>query len=294
MKHTFKITLVLIGIFLISQLIGLLTVNQYYSVDEEGGIEYKPLPMNIERPEVSEEVSWLYIFGAVIIGTILFLFLIKIGSRYITKIWFFLAILIALMFAFSAYVDERIALLMAVVFAGWKVMWPNPYVHNLTEIFMYGGIAVLFHEMLTVKVVIILLVLISIYDFIAVRKLQHMIKMAQFQTTQNFFAGALVPYSTKTTSAKTKSKKAKASKKAKKTVKRVKSAILGGGDIAFPLFFSAAVMTEYSAALAIIPVITSTIALTYLLFFSEKNKFYPAMPYLTVGCLAGLVIVMLL
>jgi len=290
MKHTIKITLMLIGIFLLSQLVGLAIVNQYYGLNAEGEIEYEALPMGIERPEVEEGLSWLYIFIAVIIGTLLLLFLIKIGSRYITKAWFFLAILIALILAFSAFIDQRIAIILALIFALWKVFWPNVYVHNFAEIFLYGGIAVLFHEMLSVKVTVILLIAISIYDIIAVRKIKHMVKIAKYQTEQNFFAGAMIPY---TTAARVVKKTSKKAPKAKKKRILVKTAILGGGDMAFPLFFAGAVMKEFGVFYALIPIITTTIALGYLLFTAEKKKFYPAMPFLTAGSLVGIVIVLL-
>jgi presenilin-like A22 family membrane protease len=78
--------------------------------------------------------------------------------------------------------------------------------------------------------------------------------------------------------------------------KRVKSAILGGGDIAFPLMFSGSVMTwllesGVSKNLAffeslIVPLFAG-IALLLLLLKSKKDKFYPAMPFITAGCLIG-------
>ena len=294
MKHTIKITLILMCIFLLSQLMGLAIINQYYGLNTEGEIEYEALPMGIERPEVAEGLSWLYIFIAVIIGTLLLLFLIKIGSRYITKAWFFLAILIALILAFSAFIDQRIAIIMAVLLALWKVFWPNVYVHNFTEIFLYGGIAVLFHEMLSVKVTVILLIAISIYDIIAVNKIKHMVKIAKYQAEQNFFAGAMIPYTTAVNSIRKASKKAPKTKKKSKSRILVKTAILGGGDMAFPLFFAGAIMKEFGVLYALIPIITTTIALGYLLFTAEKKKFYPAMPYLSAGSLIGIVIVLLI
>jgi len=143
MKHTVQITLLLVLIFLASQLIGLVTLNNYYGHDSQGNVEYKDLPMSLERPEVEDKTSGFFIFFAVIIGTLLLLLLVKLKSRYITKGWFFLAMFLALLLAFNGYIDEKIALTLALVFAIWKVFFPNPYIHNLTEIFIYGGIAVL-------------------------------------------------------------------------------------------------------------------------------------------------------
>jgi hypothetical protein len=40
-------------------------------------------------------------------------------------------------------------------------------------------------------------------------------------------------------------------------------------------------------------ILTTTIALTLLFVFAKKGKFYPAMPFLTAGCLLGWVITLL-
>ena len=61
----------------------------------------------------------------------------------------------------------------------------------------------------------------------------------------------------------------------------------------FPLLFSGVLFKIYGWT-ALIAVFTSTIALAYLLFKSEKGKYYPAMPFLTVGCLIGYVIIKLI
>ncbi len=72
---------------------------------------------------------------------------------------------------------------------------------------------------------------------------------------------------------------------------------MGGGDIAFPMIFAGVVMdtlirsmgfSKPSAFLMamIIPLVV-TVALFILLYKAEKDKFYPAMPFLTAGCLVG-------
>ncbi len=135
-----------------------------------------------------------------------------------------------------------------------------------------------------------ILLLISIYDMYAVWKSKHMIKMAKFQTKSGVFAGLLLQYGKK-------GKKGKA-------IGKTKSAILGGGDIAFPLMFSAAVMEHLilknGLAKNIAFMETSIISLCvsvalFLLFVKgKKDRFYPAMPFLALGCLVGFVIIFLI
>ncbi len=65
-----------------------------------------------------------------------------------------------------------------------------------------------------------------------------------------------------------------------------KEAILGGGDIGFPLIFTGVAMKTLGGKALVIPVFVS-LALLLLLVKSEKKKFYPAMPILTLGCFIG-------
>jgi presenilin-like A22 family membrane protease len=115
----------------------------------------------------------------------------------------------------------------------------------------------------------VLLTLISIYDAIAVWKTKHMIKLVKFQAKAKLFAGLLIPYDKK------------------------KTAILGGGDIGFTLLFSGVVLTKMGFLSAIIVSLTTSIALFLLFIFSKKRKFYPAMPFLSIGCFIGLLISLL-
>jgi len=92
--------------------------------------------------------------------------------------------------------------------------------------------------------------------------------------------------------------------KVKKGAKKVKIAILGGGDMAFPLLFSAAVMEhlilvqgvpKINALFQTLLISVGATAMLGLLFWkAKKDRFYPAMPFLTVGCLIGYVGILLL
>lgn len=309
MKHSIKIISFLVLIFILAQITGLSIVSNYYIKSSEGGVKYKELPLAIERPIINEQDAWIYIISAILFGTLIMLGLIKMNAKLITKVWFFLAISMGLTVAFGAFIHQIYATILAIIITLIRIIKPNILVNNFSEIFLYGGITAIFHNMLSVKVVIILLILISIYDFIAVYKSKHMIRLAKYQTKQNLFAGAMIPYNKKNKKEKQKNKKIKIDSKLMKHImqsnlvlnkskgkkgKQRKVAILGGGDMAFPLFFAAAIMKEYNIFLALIPVLTSTLALIYLFANSKKDKFYPAMPYLSVGCFVGYGIVLLL
>ena len=277
MKHTIKITVILISIFLLAQFLGLLIIQKYIDVQktaETGTTTFEDLPLGIERPPVQPQYSFIYITSAVLIGTIILLILIKYNLKLIWKLWYFLAVLISLIIAFNAFIPTSIAIASAVIIAAWKLIRPNIIIHNLSELFIYGGLAAIFVPILNIFAAIMLLIVISLYDMYAVWKSKHMIAMAKFQSNNNMFAGFYVPY-----------------KKTEKKKLETKSAVLGGGDIAFPLLFTGTMFAQLGIIAFIIP-LTTTIALALLLLKGKKDTFYPAMPFLTIGCLIGYGIIM--
>jgi presenilin-like A22 family membrane protease len=262
MKHTLKVTLILVVLFLLSHLIGLFIVSEYVDTGE--------LPYGIERPEIEENTSYLPIIIAVLLASGIFLLLMKFNAVKIWKIWFIFATVYLLGIAFSALVSSIVALGIALVLGLLKFYKPNMIVHNFTELFIYSGIAAIFAPMMSILAVSILLILISIYDAIAVWKTKHMVKMAKFHAKANMFAGLLVPYG------------------------KNKNALLGGGDIGFTLLFSGVVFIKLGLVAAIITSLMTTLALFLLFIYSKKDRFYPAMPFLSAGCFLGLLIAFLI
>ena len=267
------------------------------------------------RPETQGAGSFLYIVLGLGIGTVLLLLIIKFGKVNIMKIWFFLAIFIATSISLGIFLPKLVAIILGVILAIIKIWRYNLFLHNIIEILTYAGIAVLLVPILNVLWCSILLIAISIYDFIAVRKSKHMIKMAKFQTKSKIFAGLLIPYSSKAIKKedielrppkKVEIKKIplppKTSKEAK-TETGPRTAILGGGDIAFPLLFTGVVMESFirtgttitgAFLQSLIIVIAVTISLALLFFLAKRDKFYPAMPILSAGCFIGYLIAILI
>ena len=284
MKHELRITLWLVFLFLITQVVGLGVTNQYIdheTTKESGNVTFAALPFNVERPVVDESTSYTYVLAAILIGTILVLLLMRFKKVMLWKTWFLLSVWLVLTVSLAAIMPQNAALFLSLVFAVWKVFKPNVIVHNLTEIFIYGGLAAIFVPIMNVFSAFIMLLVISGYDMFAVWKSKHMIKMAQFQTKTKVFAGLLIPYRLR--------------KKGKGKKVQVKNAMLGGGDIGFTLIFAGVVMKDlmlmntvgigFIKAL-IIPIVVS-IALFLLFVKGKKDKFYPAMPFLTSGALIG-------
>ncbi len=270
MKHNLKITLFLIFLFLASHVIGLFIIKHYLPKEQQ-------LPLNIQKPEFKEETSYIPIIITIIIATVVALLLLKFKAFKLWKIWFFFAVFITLTISFSAFVIEKIAVFIALILTIFRVFKPNIIIHNASEIFIYGGLAAIFIPVLSLRSIIILLIVISIYDVIAVWKTKHMISLAKFQAESNVFAGLSIPYG----------KRVETKKRPISAQIETNHAILGGGDIGFPLLFSGVVFKMSGFIPGFIVSLTAALALFILLIIAEKKKFYPAMPFLTIGCIVG-------
>ncbi len=303
MKHTTTVTLILLIIFVIAQYAGLAVTNEYIDTQqtqEQGEVVFSDLPIG-ERPDLNERTSYISIILAILIGTGILLLLIKFKAFRVWKAWFFLAVVITTIVTLGAFLNTILAIVLAFLLAAWKLFKPNPIIHNLTEIFIYAGLAAIFVPVLNLTSILILLLLISIYDMYAVWKSKHMIKLAKAQAKAKVFAGLMIPYTLKGFSknqelvgAKKKKKKKKKKKSNKKTTKKTKRtknlgrmAILGGGDIGFPLLFAGVILKTYGMMPALIIPLFSTAGLAGLFYFGKKDRFYPAMPYLSAACLIG-------
>jgi len=312
MKHNLKITSIILGMFLLTQFIGIIVLTADPLKVEaviDGNIETisNPYLSWIDPPEAESQKDFIFLFSQLvivfIIAIFLLFFLMKFKIEIFLRIWFFVVVSIALFLSFIAF--EKImpytielktalivALFLAILLAYFKIYKRNLLVHNLTEFLIYPGIAVIFVPILNVFTIISLLVLISVYDMWAVWHSGIMQKMAKYQIQKlNLFSGFFVPYVSK--KVRLKLKKMKKSELKKKKIK-VNVAILGGGDIIFPIITAGVMSNALGMISAILVILGATVGLAYLLYSSEKKKFYPAMPFISAGIFAGILISYLL
>tara|TARA_Y100000310_G_scaffold345611_2_gene467297 strand:- start:986 stop:1948 length:963 start_codon:yes stop_codon:yes gene_type:complete len=311
MKHSYKITIILLAIFFISQYIGLAVVNQYIDnqetiITDDGSTitttNFSDLPLG-ERPEFNPQTAYIPILIAVLIGTALLLGIIKFGAMRLWKLWFVLALFVTFTTSIAAFTTTLVAIIVGLALTVWRIFKNNPIIHNATEPLVYAGIAAIFVPMFNLWSMSILLILISLYDAYAVWQSKHMVKLAVAQKDAGIFAGLQIPHQWKQKESKLKSSKhndsnKQVSKKASVTSfkhkklksKKIKnrSAILGGGDIAFPLLLAGVLLKDFSLTAALILPIFTTVSLAILFYYSKKGKFYPAMPFISAGCFVGL------
>ena len=316
MKHNWKITLLILSMFIITQFIGLYVVNYYSPVKVINNVPVNvttpnQLPYGLEPPPQNQQINvWqilLYIIPAFVIAIALFFVLTRFKAAFVLKAWFFVVVILALsisliaFFPSSATIFVLITLAIAIPLAFFKIYRQNFLIHNITELFIYPGIAAVFVALLSgtdttnrgVYAIIALLILISIYDIWAVWHSGIMQKMAKYQINKlKIFSGFFIPYMSRKTRLKLKKMK-----KSKRKKIRVNFAILGGGDVIFPIIASGVVLRRFGFTnvlglqiplASILIILGAVLGLGSLLLFSEKKKFYPAMPFISAGIFLAL------
>ncbi len=294
MKYDIKVTAILVSFFFLAQVIGLALVNGSIADIEEidGQIVVEYSETLVERPEMSASETFVFFIIIIAIATIILLVIAKLNLAWVWKAWFFLGVWITITISLAVFINPLAALAAALVLAALKIFRRNFIIHNVTELLVYSGIVIIFVPLFDVFWVFVLLLAISVYDIVAVRKTRHMVDMAMFLDKTRLFAGLSFPL--EKISGKEKPKVDM--EKGRIVEKKVQSAIIGGGDIAFPMLFAGVAMQGFitggigrvpALGLGIVISIFVTISLLFLFFIAKKGRFYPAIPFITIGCAAG-------
>lgn len=312
MKHNWKITLILIVMFLVTQIIGLIVINAYTPRTEtvtingiEQNISLSPqLPYGMQPPEMPKGPSLVTIIISFVIAILLIFFLSKFKAKWFLRTWFFIVVILAIgitLYALFFYLKipygALIALLIALPLAIYKIFKQHILIHNLTELMIYPGIAAVFVPILNVWTIIVLLIAISAYDIWAVWHSGFMQKMAKYQINHlKLFAGFFIPHISqkqkqqlRMIKQKYKNQKIPNAVLKKKKIK-VSLAILGGGDVVFPIIAAGIFLRTFGLLEASLVTLFATLALAFLFVAARKGKFYPAMPFISAGIFIGMLI----
>jgi len=295
--------------FLITQFIGLGVIHAdpfNINMVVNGTIQKVPNPsLSWISPPEAEAGSdfWTKFFPSIIIAFIVavsLLFLLsKFKLEFILKAWFFLVVTFAIWLTIYSFeilvpfvISPTLALIIptiiALPLAIKKIFGRNFLVHNFTELLVYPGIAAVFVPILSFWTIIALLIVISLYDMWAVWHSGIMQSMAKYQIDKlKIFSGFFVPYVSK--KVKIKLKKLSKSQLKKKKIK-ANVAILGGGDIIFPIITAGVMLRTLGIISALLVIAGATLGLATLFFLAEKKKFYPAMPFITAGIFIGIIL----
>ena len=277
-----KTAFLLVGIFLVTQVLGLYVGNSYSQ-----GIKAGELVPVVENPE-SVETSFL-LFFYIIIATVVMLLIIRFWKNFIKALEAFI-VFFSSWFVFDFLFPIGIwyfslGFFLAIILTSWKMLRPTILNQNTAAVISGAGVGAMLGASLGIAPSIIFMLILSVYDFVSVFITKHMIYLAK----------ALTERPTAFTVAATHKFKKPVYVGIKKAKKKFHVFQLGVGDIVMPLMFSVSVLSKFSLINAVLTTIGSAIALSFLIFYmSKKPRPLPALPFISLGALAGFLISILL
>lgn len=236
----------------------------------------------VSPPQIS---FWQFIFY--FLFTTLFIFLISYFLKFkkkkalIFKTIFILAVFSGGLLLLSAWLSDIVSLSLITFLIFWWWKKPSIFIQDLLIILGMAGAGSILGLNLNPQVVSVLLIVFSIYDFVAVYKTKHMIRMAKEMIKSEAILGLIVPSELSSF---------------KENLKGVrpggKFLILGGGDIVFPLVFAVSLI-PFGILKSFIVAFFSLIGLffSFWFFISQKTRQpIPALPPIALFSIIGYLI----
>ncbi|MBN2126767.1 MAG: hypothetical protein JW703_00065 [Candidatus Diapherotrites archaeon] len=251
-----KLVLMLIGIFLITQTLGLIVADKLIA-------ENVHATLITDNPEDVENSVGLFVYIlAFTAGLLIFIKFFAKFSGILFKALELLAIFASSMLVTLVFTETILVLIIPVILIALRIIFSeNIWLRNLTSVIATAGAGALIGVSLGIIPVMILIALLAVYDFIAVFKTKHMVTLAKSITKKNLSFTYALP---------TKEHQFE----------------LGTGDLVIPLVFASSILNEFKAIKtfpeyffpAIIILAVSLIGLIITVEFVSKDKPLPALP----------------
>ena len=231
-------------------------------------------------------ISWWQFLLAFSIGTAVILGLIRIihGGLFL-RIFFLAALFSGTFITLSIFLSNAWSFIFSSLLVTFYVFYPYVWLHNLILILTLPGIAAILGSSLNPKTAVFLLIFMSIYDYVAVYRTKHMVKMAKAMISGRAIFAMIYPQHLKGFWS---------------SIKEARPGegfmMLGTGDFVFPILMATSAYAV-SAAAAWIVFIASLfgLLLMHLIFSLQKvRRPMPALPPLAAFAILGFVIAIIL
>jgi len=266
-------------ILIFSQAVTLLVASQFKDFLEE---------QQIVPPEVSLEIPLIYFLGAVtLLGIVLFLVPMS-KLRVVFRIMF------VLLFSWGVFVVLGFSLpviVASLISVGVAMLWffrPRVWLHDLLLVFTLAGMGSVFGFLLSPWTAVSFMLVISIYDILAVR-FGYMMWMAKKLSQLETLPAFVIPKDIAGWNLDLKEVKLTDDESPERNF-----SVLGGGDIGFPLLLIVAVFSTYGLTKALSIAGFSLLGLIAVYWIQAtflKGKPMAALPPITFACLVGFLLV---
>jgi presenilin-like A22 family membrane protease len=251
-------------------------------------ISLKLLPdLKLMPVEGISSFSLADIIYILIVSVLFFIFAFKFPKfgSVIYRVFLTLVILSMLQTVLSIWLRSDIALIISILFLVWFWFWQSVFIQDLVMIITLAGLGAILGLSLTPLTVIFVLVILSVYDIIAVYVTGHMVKMAKLMVDSKAIFGFVIPDTVSNF---------------KTDIKNVRPGdqfmILGSGDVIMPIIFTVS-LVQISNIQSLIVGIFSVLGLlaTHLIFINQKiRRPMAALPPIAAMTIIGYLIASLL
>lgn len=183
------------------------------------------------------------------------------------------------------WVGDILALFLMFFFLFLWLKCSSIFIHNLCIILGISGVGAFLGLRIEPRIVVFLFLIFSIYDFIAVYKTKHMVKMAKEMIEHQAIIAMVIPQRVEDFQGKLKDIKTGG-----------KFMVLGGGDIVFPLLLSTSLVSQGVLPALIVGIFSLLgLFLSFLIFINQKErKAIPALPPIALFCVLGYLITLMI
>ncbi len=266
--NSFILEVLIFGLCLFLNIISSLKLSRLL---EEHNISLQPISL-------TEFIFWFLIVTLLIIWLVYFT---KSPKKKFLKAFLILAVFLGSLCFFNLWLNSLIALLLTCLLTFLWTKKKNPLFHNLFLIVVLVGVGSRLGLNLEPETIIVLLALFSFYDYLAVYRTKHMVRIAGEMLKSKTVLGFIIPQKISDFKANLKETKIKG-----------RFLVLGSGDIIFPLIMSSSLLSR-GVLEAVIVGIFGLIGLSasfFLLVFQKKRKPIPALPPIALFLIIGYII----
>ncbi|MBI4214711.1 hypothetical protein HY546_01830 [archaeon] len=277
MLRTPKVLIILSLIFLATEAAGLAVAQQYASQIDAG-----LLAPVVENP--ADPTNAGSIIAYILVITLAILVIIKFSKKLLLvlealAVFFGSALALELLIPLDIGGVVSVGFLLAIALTAWKMLKPSILSQDVALVMSVAGAGAVLGVSLEPLPVFLLMLGLSVYDFLSVFVTKHMVYMARAITERPMAFTAAIPARFAKPVPKIDLKTGK------KKLSKTHVFQLGGGDIAIPLVLASSLLRYFGAIYAIVSVAGAFLALLALFFFATKRpgRVLPALPVVSAG-----------
>lgn len=231
-------------------------------------------------------IPWWQFLLAFSIGTAIILGLIRIihGGLFL-RIFFLAALFSGTFITLGIFLNDSLSFVFSLLLVGFYIFYPYVWFHNLILIFTLPGIAAILGSSISPKTAVFLLIFMSIYDYVAVYRTKHMVKMAKAMISGRAIFAMIYPEHWHGF---------------KSHIREARPGegfmMLGTGDFVFPILMATSAYTvSAAAAWTVLAFSLLGLLLMHLIFMSQKvRRPMPALPPLAASAIIGFIVAIIL